>query len=354
MDVGVSERPRPGLRVGQDIAARCDDRGASRMVGGCIRGGLGVGTHRRVGVSPACRPHRGVRPDWHHCKSAHDEDSWLHASRLDDRPRPADAAPPVASGGQAGSHFQSAAGRTPEHGSRRCYQSWRTSRATDVTARTDLEHSVRYLSLICFFVITSVANAEPLKAGAARIDITPPTGYPMWGYAARKDAPSVGVRNPLQARAAVLAVGNDKVAFVSLDLGRPPTRNSMANIRKSLKAATGIETIFLVASHTHHGPVLELDDWPKKEKPYVRVLEEKIVKVITDADKALQPTKLGISSHEIPFNRNRHSKKPNPPVDKEMIIIRLDDAKGKPIAHLVHFAAHPTMLPHKLHEFSHD
>ena len=207
---------------------------------------------------------------------------------------------------------------------------------------------------VLLFLTTSAVHAEPLKAGAARIDITPPIGFPMWGYAARKDAPSKGVRDPLSARAVVLTVGDSKVAFVSLDLGRAPTRQSMTNIRKQLKDATQIESIFLVASHTHHGPVLELDDWPTKEKPYVRSLEEKIVKVITDANKNLQPARLGITACEAPFNRNRHSRRPNPPIDKEMIIVRLDDAQGKPIAHLVNFAAHPTMLPHALHEFSHD
>jgi neutral ceramidase len=202
--------------------------------------------------------------------------------------------------------------------------------------------------------VSPVVTAEPLKAGAAKIDITPPTGHPMWGYAARKDAPSKGVRDPLHARAVVLTVGKQAMALVALDLGRAPTRGSMANIRKLVKNATGIETLFLVASHTHHGPVLELDDWPSKEKPFVRTLEEKIVRVITDANKNLAPAMLGVSSHEVNFSRNRHWRKPNPPVDKEMLIARIDDAKGKPIAHLVHFAAHPTMLPAKLHEFSPD
>jgi hypothetical protein len=197
-------------------------------------------------------------------------------------------------------------------------------------------------------------SAEPLKAGAARIDITPPIGYPMWGYAARKDAPSVGVREPLMARAVVLTIGKTKLAIVSLDLGRAPPRQSVQNIRKQLKDATGIETIFLVASHTHHGPVLELDDWPSKEKPYVRTLEEKIVKAITEAHDALQPARLGIQSSEAPFNRNRHSRRPDRTVDKELIVVRLDDAQGKPIAHMVNFAAHPTMLPASLREFSPD
>src|SRR5262249_6922705 len=80
---------------------------------------------------------------------------------------------------------------------------------------------------------------------------------------------------------------------VSLDLGRAPTRASMANIRKQVKDATQIETLFLVASHTHHGPVLELDDWPDKKQPYVRTLEEKLVKIIIDADKKSQSARLG-------------------------------------------------------------
>jgi len=209
-------------------------------------------------------------------------------------------------------------------------------------------------SCALLFLSAYLAHADPLKAGAARVDITPPTGFPMWGYAARKDAPSTGVRDPLYARAVVLTAGSRKIAFVSLDLGRAPTRQSMQNIRKQLMDGTQIENVFLVASHTHHGPVLELDNWPNKAKPYVRALEEKIVRVITEAHKSLQPARLGICGHEVPFNRNRHSKRADRPLDKEMIIVRLDDANGKPIAHLVNFAAHPTMLPAKLREFSPD
>ena len=209
-------------------------------------------------------------------------------------------------------------------------------------------------SCALFFTITSITGADPLKAGAARIDITPPTGYAMWGYAARKDAPSIGVRDPLHARAVVLTAGSSKIAFVSLDLGRAPTRQSMQNIRKQLMDGAQIDNVFLVASHTHHGPVLELDDWPNKDKPYVRALEGKIVRVITEAHERLQPARLGIGAYEASFNRNRHSKRADRPLDKEMIIVRVDHAHGKPIAHLVNFAAHPTMLPAKLREFSPD
>src|SRR5688572_25083552 len=68
------------------------------------------------------------------------------------------------------------------------------------------------------------------RAGAARCDITPPTGFPMWGYGARKDAASVGVRDRLQARSLVLEADGKRLALVGLDLGRAPSRESSARI----------------------------------------------------------------------------------------------------------------------------
>src|SRR5947209_4165232 len=65
--------------------------------------------------------------------------------------------------------------------------------------------------------------ADDLQAGAAKADITPPVGFPMWGYGARHDLPSKGVLDPLHARAVVLAAGKVRIAVVSLDLGRAPT-----------------------------------------------------------------------------------------------------------------------------------
>ena len=109
------------------------------------------------------------------------------------------------------------------------------------------------LALVICGMLTGAAPADTLEAGAARVDITPPIGHPMWGYAARHDAPSEGVLEPLHARALVLTVGKESIALVSLDLGRAPTRKSTEAIRARVKKAAGIEHVFLVASHTHHG-----------------------------------------------------------------------------------------------------
>ncbi len=209
------------------------------------------------------------------------------------------------------------------------------------------------LALLCLAATAGPLLADDLQAGAAKVDITPPLGYPMWGYGARHDAPSKGVLDPLHARAVVLAVGAERLAIVSLDLGRAPTRQSTAAIRKKVKAV-GVNHLFLVASHTHHGPVLELDNWPSPKDSYVRRLEEKLAGAIADAAKDLRPAHLGVAARPVALNRNRHSKRPDRPVDHELLVVRIEDTAGKPIAHLVNFAAHATMQDAKLMKFSAD
>jgi neutral ceramidase len=195
--------------------------------------------------------------------------------------------------------------------------------------------------------------ADELRAGAASTEITPPVGFPMWGYATRKDVPSQGVLDPLKARALVLEVGSERLAIVSLDLGRPPTRAHTAAIRERVRTA-GVNNVLLVASHTHHGPVLELDSWPDAKNPYTAKLDQQLGDLILAAVKNLAPARWGIASHETQLNHNRHSKRPDAPVDRTLSVLRVETLDGRPIAHAVNFAAHPTMTAGKDLRFSAD
>lgn len=203
------------------------------------------------------------------------------------------------------------------------------------------------------FVTSSAAKAAELRAGAAGIDITPPQPLTMWGYASRRDAPATGTRDRLKARALVLHAGENRWLIVSLDLGRAPTKAGMARLRQRL-APLSFNHILVVASHTHHGPLLELDDLPDPQNPYNRFLETRIAEIAEKATLALAPARVGVSAAESKLNRNRHSKRPDAPVDRALTVVRIESTAGQPVATLVNFAAHPTLVSARLLEWSAD
>jgi len=185
----------------------------------------------------------------------------------------------------------------------------------------------------------------------------------MWGYGERHAELSSGTLDPLEAAAVVLQVGKSKLAIVGLDLGRSPSESSLQRIRERIKSEAGIEHSFIAGSHTHHGPVLELNDEKGKGKGrfdasirYYQLMEDRIVAAIVEADKALVSVKLASGVREIDgFNRNRHTKLQPPPVDRTLAVLRFDDATtGRPVAVIVNFTGHPTSISAKTLEFSAD
>jgi neutral ceramidase len=208
--------------------------------------------------------------------------------------------------------------------------------------------------------VTSGKEAS-FKAGIARRDITPQEPVPMWGYGARRDALSEGTLDPLLATALVIEAGGTALAIVALDLGRSPSEQSLKQIRERL-AEAGIEHSFICGSHTHHGPVLELSDEEGKGRGkfdaalrYYADLEAAIVAAVLEAKSKALPVKLAVGSRQLDgFNRNRHSKLEPRPVDRELVVMRLDSLDGKTLAVLVNFAAHTTMVPAATLKFSTD
>jgi len=190
-------------------------------------------------------------------------------------------------------------------------------------------------------LLASAVRGEVFEAGAARADITPPPGLPMWGYGARRDIPASDTLDPLLACAVVIRAGDERIAIVGLDLGRSPARETMKSIREDVAREHGIRHIILVGSHTHHGPCIEIESAPPTAE-YVRVLRGKLVGVIGEAARALRPARIGVAGEDLTLNRNRHSKIQPKPVDRRLTAVRLEDLEGKTIAVLVNFAAHPT------------
>jgi neutral ceramidase len=200
---------------------------------------------------------------------------------------------------------------------------------------------------VCVALAAAAATAQDFKAGYAERDITPPAGLPMWGYGARHDLPATGTKLPLYAKCVVIEADGEKLALMGLDLGRSPTFAMMEKIREGV-AQSGVKHLLLSGSHTHHGPVIEFVDKPGMGQgkfdnalEYIARLTQDLTDCINEAAANAVPAKIGWGSREVPFNRNRQSKKPDPIRDPELAVIRLDALDGKPIAVAVNFAAHP-------------
>lgn len=227
-----------------------------------------------------------------------------------------------------------------------------------------LKRTLYRVSLLAFaglIAFASRAESAQFKVGYAKRDITPSKPTPMWGYGSRHNKLSTGILDPLQAKGVVIDVGGDKLAIVGMDIGRGPRESSMAVIRKAVKEASGVNYVLIAGSHTHHGPVTELTDEPGRGKgiyddavAYAFELEKRIIDLINEASANAKDAKIGWGSSHVKMNRNRHTKLQPKPVDDELSVLRFDDESGKPIALIVNFAAHPTMLPDTLLKFSAD
>ena len=200
------------------------------------------------------------------------------------------------------------------------------------------------------------------RVGFAKRNITPTGAVPMWGYGDRHDDLAEGLMDPLLAKAIVIDIGTDKLAMVGLDLGRSPTDAMMAQIRKAVSEQAGVSTVLISGSHTHHGPVIELLDREGcgKDKfdvavAYSKKLPSLLIDAIVEAAGNVEPAKVGVASKKLEqYNRNRHTKRQPKVTDPTLTVMRFDDEAGKPIAILVNFAAHPTMIPSKVLKFSAD
>jgi len=221
---------------------------------------------------------------------------------------------------------------------------------------------MRHRRCLIGLLLAACACGRGLKVGTGRRDITPREPVPMWGYGDRHDALSAGMLDPLYADALVIQAGSRKIAIVGLDLGRAPAEASLQRIRQRIKEQAGIADSIIAGSHTHHGPVLELTDQEGKGRGrfdaalgYYGRMEDGIVEAILEANSRLAPARMAVGSVELEgFNRNRQTKIEPKPSDRELAVMRFDDASGKPVAILVNFAAHPTMLPSGTLKFSAD
>ncbi len=205
-----------------------------------------------------------------------------------------------------------------------------------------------------FFIIINVVflllaghsvMAGEIKAGVARISITPL--QPMWlsGYAGREE-PSNESIHTIWAKALVLEENkNSRVIFITTDL-LGLSHEIVETVYSKLAAKYGITRSQLImnASHTHSGPVV----WPcldvifnfnQTEQvtvvEYTRMLTNNILKVVDDAMANLAPAKLYNGHGEAGFAINRRNLRDhnnNGSIDHDVPVLKVTTPEGKVMA----------------------
>jgi len=222
-----------------------------------------------------------------------------------------------------------------------------------------LRHAVEIALLLTASCIS--LYAATFRAAVAKADISPPPGLPMYGFFDRiaDDKLSTGTLDPLYARVLVMEVDERRVALVTLDLGRTFGEPVLAQLREQVKASAGVSFLIVTASHTHAGPNI-LDEYPGNRVPQWELTAvEKIAAAVSEASRHLVKAQIGSGRGEVYIGYNRrvvhpdHTvtmswtnpvKQPTSPLDPTVLVMRVDDSNGAPLAVLVNYACHPVVL----------
>jgi hypothetical protein len=172
--------------------------------------------------------------------------------------------------------------------------------------RLPLHFCLLSLSLLSGSVAAPALAAE-LRAGFARIDITPTEPVMLAGYASRKEL-SRDVHDPLSARAVAFEYDHQRLVLVAIE--NCGFYNSTAEpLRSAILKSSGLKPseLFLCATHTHSAPALGLES-PKSHANnvhYTQSLEGKLVDVVRQAIANLGPVEAGVGSGSSPVGANR-------------------------------------------------
>ncbi len=167
---------------------------------------------------------------------------------------------------------------------------------------------------------TQQSENMPLRAGAAKVDITPPleVGLLMSSVEERW-GPFESVRLPLKARVLVLEFNRERIALVSLDLLALNSKSvyGWKRFKTALAKSTSIPSskIVLTCTHTHNAPESVAISDLYRSKPFRKWLQElegKLIHVINEASATLHPCEVSLIATELRgFSLQRRIPTPN-------------------------------------------
>ena len=210
------------------------------------------------------------------------------------------------------------------------------------------------LLIVSLMVTSPQATATPLKAGAARVDLTPPMELKatLGGYGDRMSKPAVGVHDRIFAKCIVISDSTKRFALVTADVLAFPPGFKSALIESLAYAGWKSSQIMLLPSHSHTSIDMSVLN-PKNTlgipqiglfyKELYDLTVARLAQVITEASK--DQVAISASTHTIQLHGwNRNRRKDNEAYESDLTITRIDKAIGQPLAVLVNWTAHPTFM----------
>src|SRR5215212_13613 len=184
--------------------------------------------------------------------------------------------------------------------------------------------------------------SNTVRAGAAVIDITPGVGIAMGGYGARQGV-STGIHDPLFVRVLVLDDGATKLVIAICDLVGV-TAELVEQARELIVKDCGIppENVAISATHTHSGPLLRTEG----VEAMISVTARKIVGAVQVALQCTQAVALKAATTRVTtISQNRRH--PDWPIEETAtILLAAPEGGAEPVATVVNYACHATVLEH--------
>ncbi|MCP3144253.1 neutral/alkaline non-lysosomal ceramidase N-terminal domain-containing protein [Pyxidicoccus xibeiensis] len=195
-------------------------------------------------------------------------------------------------------------------------------------------------------VVSQVRDEGPLRAGAAKVALVPPFPVVVAGYSPPRPEASQA-DPPLHARAVVLEVGGTRVGLVSLEL-LSVTQELVARVR-ARAATAGLKDVLVVATHTHSSLggydsrlVAQLVGTGRYRQESVDAIAAAAVESLAQATAALTDVTLEVGQAREPGFVYSRSGGAAPDGTLTRAVLR---GQAGPVAELLVFAAHPTMVP---------
>jgi neutral ceramidase len=223
---------------------------------------------------------------------------------------------------------------------------------------------LRLLSLPLLIAILAAipSFAASFRAGVAKVDISPQTSQWLMGYGPRK---SSGVHDPIYHRAVVMDDGRSRFYLVASDLClfSPELYDEVAADLKQ-KLAIEPKQFWWSVTHTHSAPevgphgvydvLLKGRSDHEWDRDYAQHIKSTLIAAVEQASGKLEPARLQTGTGTSNANINRRAKdvdgkislglNPDGAVDRQIGLIRMERPDGAPIALIVNYAIHGTVL----------